>query len=402
MRHKIKDEKQKEARDILRQNNGSGLIAMATGCGKSKIAIDESKEIVAINKKAKILIVVPTEKLRDVNWKEEFEKWRAKSVYNKNVERSCYISANKIKDQEFDLVILDEAHNITENNSQFFENNEVKRIIALTATPPNSPEKVEILEKYGIKTIYHIPIDEAVELGLVSPYKITIVETRLDDKDKYIEIGTYKFTESSRYSFLSRTINSLMYKTHRTRAEDSNLKFRIFDRMRLIYNLRSKVNAAKILLENVVPKNERTLIFCGSIEQTLELADHRFFSKPSYKKGNKKSEERAKKLMPFYKKDEDFNAFKEEKINRLACINALNEGHNIPNVDNAVIVQLNSNEKDLVQRMGRIVRWRRGHIGHIYVIVCVDTVDEKWMRKAISGLDMQNIEFVRINNYEQN
>src|SRR5210317_1714301 len=92
-----------------------------------------------------ILIVVPTEKLRDVNWKEEFAKWSASYIYENNVERACYVSANKIFNKRYDMVILDEVHNITENNSLFFGQNSAKEVIGLTATMPDNYEKKQIL-----------------------------------------------------------------------------------------------------------------------------------------------------------------------------------------------------------------------------------------------------------------
>jgi superfamily II DNA or RNA helicase len=61
--------------------------------------------------------------------------------------------------------------------------------------------------------------------------------------------------------------------------------------------------------------------------------------------------------------------FKSEKVNRLSCVKAINEGHNFPGIDSGVIVQINSKEKDLIQRLGRLLRFRPGHEGHLYIVV---------------------------------
>src|SRR5690606_12656461 len=121
-------------------------------------------------------------------------------------------------------------------------------------TPPEDEEKKKILKKYGFDTIYKLSLDDAVSLGLVSPYRITVVETRLDDSNKYIEVGKYSFTEKARYDFLTKTINGMMFKRNKTPTDYNVLKFKTFDRMRLIYNLESKIKAAKWLLEGLIPK----------------------------------------------------------------------------------------------------------------------------------------------------
>lgn len=378
-KNEIKSQIQAEALALAKEEDRS-LVVAATGAGKSRIAVDYSKDIVSEKSNAKILIIVPTEKLRDENWLEEFEKWKAKTVWKRNVERSCYVSANKIKNKEYDLVILDEAHNITENNSIFFLNNKVKKSIALTATPPEDDIKKEILNHLGFKLVYNLPLDKAVELGLVSPYNITVVEVRLDDTDKYIKAGSkdkpFMQTERKQYQYMANSIRRMMFSSNP--SVKKQLKFALLRRMRFIYELRSKTEVAKYLLEHVIPKDERTIIFAGGIPQAEELCEYNFHSKK--------------------KNSDDFDAFKAEKLNRLSCVNALNEGHNIPNIDNGLVTQLNSKELNLVQRVGRVVRFRENHEATIYIICAIDTQDEKWVNKALQGFDPSKITYKRFDN----
>ena len=92
--YQIKDRVQMEAKEAFVANGGWGSVYMATGSGKSKIGVDLAVYDYNVCKgvrPSKVLIVVPTEKLRDENWKEEFEKWEAGEVWN-TVERTCYAS----------------------------------------------------------------------------------------------------------------------------------------------------------------------------------------------------------------------------------------------------------------------------------------------------------------------
>jgi superfamily II DNA or RNA helicase len=132
---------QKAAAEAWKKGGSWGLLAMATGTGKSRIAVDEVTELylnwsMGIPDPV-ILLVVPTEKLRDNNWEAEFEKWDAKTAYT-GLQRYCYASLNKVRGQVIDLVILDEGHSLTEHNSQFFLNNSIKKVMMLSATPPDA------------------------------------------------------------------------------------------------------------------------------------------------------------------------------------------------------------------------------------------------------------------------
>jgi ERCC4-related helicase len=90
------------------------------------------------------------------------------------------------------------------------------------------------------------------------------------------------------------------------------------------------------------------------------------------------------------------NKFLLGEIQRLSCVTALNEGHNLGKIDVAFIVQLNSKQLHFIQRIGRILRWSLEHKGQIIILVARDTIDEEWARKATYGLEETNIRWVKI------
>lgn len=392
---------QDEARIAFNNNRLWGAMLMATGTGKSKIAIDKVETFFKVksgNPHPKILLVVPTIKLRDNNWKEEFYKWGCPKEWDL-IERCCYVSLNKYKGEIFDFVILDEGHNITEDNSIFFDNNTVKSCLWLSATKPSDPTKIEILRKLKIYPIYELSLDVAVKLGLVAPYDVTVITTTLDDVDKYIQSGNAKKkffqTEKAKYGYLSLLLKKIPSKAS------------FLNRMRFIYNLKSKTEAAKWILENVIPKDIKTLIFCGGIEQAIEVCDRRFFSKPTYTKykGNMtkrreeiETEKKAKVDFKLYhwEGDEGFFDFKKNIINRLSCCEALNEGENIDGIDCGFIIQINSKELDLIQRLGRFIRFRPNHVGRLIILCVSDSIDKNWVENATKSLDSSNIRWVEL------
>lgn len=374
---KVKNRLQAEANLAHKEANRWGLVCMATGTGKSKTAIDAIKTLISFNPDARILVVVPTAKLRDKTWKEEFKVWDAEGIWELNVEKICYASLSKIKETHYDFVVMDEVHNLTEKSSDFFQFNTIKTCMALTATPPESQLKQMLLDKYKLDVIYEISLDEAVDLGVVAPYEITVIQTELDRVRANVEAGSkvkrFMVTEAGNYSYYAKIENS-------ERPEDQAKinKFFYIKRMQFIYKLNSKLESAKHLLEEFIPHDKRTIIFCGSTSHADKLADSVYHSKR--KKG-----------------DTGYDDFVNQITNRLSCVEALNEGDNLPNVDIAFIEQLNSNRLDLIQRIGRILRFRVGHTGKIIILCAKDTVDAKWVRLALLGLNPNKIRWIDYN-----
>ena len=373
MKNKNKDLEQKKALDLCLNTDGNVLLSMATGAGKSKIPIDYIKANPNISK---VAILVPTEELRDNNWRDEFDKWNALNIWEEKVESHCYASGSKIKGNQYDLVIMDEAHRITDLSFEFFKDNNISKIIALTATEPEQLSKIALFDRLNFEARHVLTLDEAIEKGIVADYKITVIYTMLDDNARYVKAGNknkpFYTTEKKQYDYFTKTINRIGNNVFATGRELSIKKALELKRMHLIYNLRSKLAAARYIKDEILDKDSRKLFFCGSIEQAEMLCDYTIHSKTD---------------------DKDLESFKKGTINQLASVNVLNEGVNIENVDGAMVVQLRSSQIQFIQRIGRTLRIRPGHKSNIYVIVCKDTQDEVWMQNALRNLDQSKIEY---------
>lgn len=365
--HMIQSRVQDEAITAFKLNKYFGCVYMATGTGKSRVAIKMSEQIVKHEGSPRVLLVVPTENLRDEGWKEEFKKWGHEEIWKNNVVACCYASLNKYKGETFDLVILDEGHHLTPNNAEFFSNNIVRACVFLTATPPTNQDKVLLLRRLGLEPVYILTLDESVRLGLIIPYDITIITMGLNKTDKYIKSGTAKkpfmSTEESTYQYMSRRIIK------------APTKMAYLHRMRFIYNLRSKTETAKLILQHVIPPELRTIIFCGSIDQANEVCEDRFHSKTTTM---------------------GMSRFRAGIINKISCVNSINEGQNIPALDVGFIVQLNSQQLHLFQRLGRFLRYRPGKSGKIIILITNDTVEVSWLERAMSEVDQSRVEVIKL------
>lgn len=348
-----------------------GLLNLAPRVGKTKIAID----IIKKEKPKRILWVTPNTKLRDEDIPAEFIQWKALSYFKKTT-IICWASlADHVG--EYDMVIMDEYQDITPVNAWplFSGTIKFKQIIGLSGTHPKHKEKNDIYNKLGLKILTGMSIDEAVERNLIAPYKITVVELRLNGKDKDIMAGgktkQWLQTEEQRYSYLTRLINAKQY------SGEIVPKFFYLNRMRFIYNLKSKHEFAKKFVKKL---EGRTLVFTGSIAQAEDMSEYTYHSKTD---------------------DKDLQEFMSKKIDELALVNSGGVGYTFRDVDNLVIVQVNSDGKgDATQKIARSLVLQEGYKANIYILCVVNTVDEDWKDKVLQSFSRENVEHVSYKNYE--
>lgn len=399
-RNQIKDQVQRAGTAAWVRNGMKGTLVMATGTGKSKVAVDRVKEIIRGTYqfpplKPTILLVTPTEALRDVNWPEEFLKWNV-TQYGMDtwVKRICYASLKNEKGNQYRLIILDEIHWLTERNSEgfkdakslvkFMSDNMCQEVMGLTATEPD-PErdamKAQIFEQIA-PVCFRYTLDQAVDDGLLPEYKVKIIQIPLDRIIKVIPAGTkanpFKNTELAAYEYLNKKVMKAQIATRKN--PNSNWAKSLYgERRRLIANLPSKARVAKTLIFRLMRAEKRFIVFCGGIEISRELCGLNVY--------NSSDEDKPRDML---------TAFKNKEISYLGVVDAVNEGHNIPDIDEGIIHQLSSNPRHVIQRLGRILR---GQDPVMYILVAQGTKDEDWCKEAIADLDRKRIVYESYMNY---
>ena len=247
MTQKEKNALQKAVVDATPENpRGRWLLAPRTG--KTKIGIDLIKR----EQPTSILWVTPSAELADFNNTEdgivsEFSKWKAKRYVNK-LTTSTWASLDKITGH-FGIIILDEEQHMTENNSENLRNGSLTgdAIVSMTGTPTKHEDKIKLYESLGLKPIYDISINEAVDIGLLSNYDMKIVEVGMSN-EKNIETGTkvkkWMTSEVSQYAYLTKTMQQAMFQKRR------DATFRVMERLRFIKNSPSKHNVGCLAYES--------------------------------------------------------------------------------------------------------------------------------------------------------
>lgn len=345
-----------EARDeILSIESPNILCELPTSFGKTKVALDLMRKRISVDKGARILIVVPRLVLMD-NWREEFVKWGVED-YLPFTEFVTYVSLPK-KAGTWDMIIFDEVHHLSERCRDSINDFDVKYCTLLSATVGRELKK-ELIALFTDLYIYKVSTKQAIQEEILPDPRVYLIPLALDNtktnceiiknKSQKIELTipysqrfqyakvknrriVIKCTQKQYYDDMSAMI--AWYKNKMSNDVFKNLFLRASgDRLKWLSEQKS--GHVKTLLDHL--KSQRTLTFCNGIPQTEELGKYCINSK------NKASEENLHK-------------FNEGKVDHITACNMLDEGMNLTNCRVGVYAVLNSSDRMIKQKLGRLLR----------------------------------------------
>lgn len=345
-----------EARDeILSIESPNILCELPTSFGKTKVALDLMRKRLSVDKGARILIVVPRLVLMD-NWREEFVKWGVED-YLPFTEFVTYVSLPK-KAGTWDMIIFDEVHHLSERCRDSINDFDVRYCTLLSATVGRELKK-ELIALFTDLYIYKVSTKQAIQEEILPDPRVYLIPLTLDNtktnceiiknKSQKIELTipysqrfqyakvknrriVIKCTQKQYYDDMSAMI--AWYKNKMFNDVFKNLFLRASgDRLKWLSEQKS--DHVKTLLDHL--KSQRTLTFCNGIPQTEELGKYCINSK------NKASEENLHK-------------FNEGKVDHITACNMLDEGMNLTNCRVGVYAVLNSSDRMIKQKLGRLLR----------------------------------------------
>lgn len=365
---------------ILDAPSNSILCELPTGVGKSKIALDYMCSKLDKSLPINILIVVPRLVLID-NWKEEFKKWGYED-YLQHTSFVTYISFPKMAGV-YDMIIFDEAHHLSERCRDALEDFISTYTLLLSATVGRNM-RCELNNIFENLYTCRITARTAIKEEILPDPKVFLIPLVLDNKYNnctiiknksqkieitipysqrfnYRKIKNKKIiitcTQQQYYDDLSSKI--LWYK-NKMFIEVYKNKFLQESGIRLRWLSDQKTQYIKYLLEHYL-QDQRVLTFCNGIPQTETLGKHCINSK------NKES-------------NNNLENFNKGKINHITACNMLDEGVNLTNCRVGVYASLNSSDRMITQKLGRLLR----HPNPILIIpYFMNTRDEEIVHKML-------------------
>ncbi|MEW9502592.1 DEAD/DEAH box helicase family protein [Jeotgalibacillus marinus] len=384
MAHKIPNfinvrDYQKDAISSWYNNNGKGLLEMATGTGKTITALSLSANLTKTVGKLAIIVVTPFTQL-SLQWVEEcrnfnllpikaFEnknKWSPKmeqyiDAYNENLlENICIVTTNATFSQKTfqsllanlknpALLIIDEAHYFGAKNLSKSLPEHINFRLALTATPERWMDEEgseRLLNYFGNKVVYKFGLDQAIKEGFLTRYYYYphLVELTPDEAESYVEL-TLKIRKLSHQAKVDKEKKEIMNRLAIKRA-------------RIIYSAHNKMN----VLRGIIEKNiniKKSLFYCGDgkvqsdvnievrqLDGVMSLLRNEFNIEAKRFTSSEPNKTRSKILTDFEKGE----------IDALVAIKCLDEGIDVPSTQTAYLISSTSNPKEFIQRRGRVLR----------------------------------------------
>ena len=313
-----------KALEQMRDNSETiALLYHATGTGKTTTAVLDAKRC-----GGRVLFIAHTQELVDQAAKRFRELWVNTTVgrYCEAIKQprahvvcasvqSMALHLEEFKDDDFDYLIVDEAHHAAADTYQkvlaYFK---PAFTLGLTATPERADDK-SILEIFK-NTAHKLDIQTAVEIGELVPVRCIRIHTNID-------LSKVRF-------------NSVQYN-----IRDLESKIYVPERNKLIVDT---------WMQYV--KDKRTVVFCASVkhaEQIAELFRGKGIQAAAVSGGMKKSER-----MEFQEK------FVHREIQVLCACDLLNEGWDCPEIEVLFMARPTMSKVLYTQQLGRGMRLYAG------------------------------------------
>jgi superfamily II DNA or RNA helicase len=362
METKTRTQVQNEAINHISKSNRVG-VAVSMGVGKTLIGLKHLDMLAP----AKVLVVAPKKSIFQ-SWKDEMAKHNLEHL-EQYVTFSTYISLPK-QSLNYDAVYLDECHNLLPSHETWLDQFKGK-IIGLTGTPPKFKLSVkgQLVNKF-CPIGYEYFVDDAVSDGILNDYEIIVHMIPLGTKKTMVAGNKYKkwpTSETESYIYWSERINN-------SANPHEGMMLRI-QRMKAMMTYPSKEEYATRLLNSI---SDKCILFANTQNQADKLCRH------SYHSENDDSEENLLK-------------FKAGIISKLSAVLQLNEGVNIPELKQGIIMHAYGNERKSSQRIGRLLRLNPTEKATVHILCYKGTIDESWTTAALSVFDQSKITYKDLN-----
>ena len=333
-------------------------VVLGTGVGKTLVGLKHME--LNTTSLMRTLVVAPKKSIFQ-SWKDDAETFNMQKQLNR-ITFTTYLSLNKHNPADFDAVYLDEVHSLLDSHRGFLQLYKGK-ILGLTGTPPKykDSEKGKLVQEF-CPVVYTFKADDAIENGILNDYQIIVHELSLDTNKNYpvlMKTKSFITSESQNYNYWGQRLETGSGPVHILRVM----------RMKALMEYPSKEKYTKKLLNSI---NTKCIVFANTQDQADRLCTY------SYHSNNPESED-------------NLQQFKDGNINELSTVMQLNEGVNIPNLRQGIIMHAYGNERKASQRIGRLLRLNPDDKAIVHILCFMGTVDEKWVKEALEGFDQSKI-----------
>ena len=360
---------QEEALIEFKSANYQGILAMATGAGKTITALACASNIKDLDL---IIVVVPIKDLV-TQWMDELDKltdfyspiaavgrsetWR-NTLYRKlrlihgNVQQvkrlptvlvGTYSGLSKSTVAELiedagglpikSLIIADEVHTAGSTQYRQILRDDFTYRLGLSATPirPHNEEGTQFVLDYFGNIVYELDLEQAIKLGILCEYEYHVYVVTLTDE------------ENEEYQRLTKRIVKLLRSGNDKISRSINRL--AIERSRIIKSASKKI----AILDRIIQKHplKKGMIYCADIDQA-DTVCHRLAQQGIIVSRFTSREDKQRSQI--------LNDFGQGRLDALVAVKCLDEGVNIPAAQEAIILASDTSQRQFIQRRGRILR----------------------------------------------
>jgi len=356
------------------KHKGRGTLKMATGSGKTIIALAIACELYQqIN--LEVLIVICPFRHLVLQWAEESKKfnlqpilafetvhnWQSKlslELYNLANKKQKFLTivttnstfiSESFQSQlayfpEKTIIVGDEAHNLGSPRLLASLPPTIGLRLALSATPErfyDDDGTDSLIDYFGSILQPEFTLKDAIKQGALVPYNYYPILVELTER------------ESLKYAKLTKKIGWILFNNDHW-ENNQQLTSLLIQRSRLIATAENKLLALKNLMSQRL-NTQATLFYCGDgntrqNERQIEAVT-RILGKELNFRVNTYTADTSLNQRETIKKQ-----LQSGELQGLVAIKCLDEGVDIPMIENAVILASGSNPRQFIQRRGRILR----------------------------------------------
>lgn len=365
---------QREALTSWESEGHRGVVEAVTGAGKTRVGLVAATE--ELSSGGKVLVLVPTlELLRQ--WHDRLIEFAPRARVNQlgggrraNFRTSDVIVAtsNSARDRDIyppkgeGLLIADECHRNGSARNKDALDGRFPRRLGLSATyARNDDGNADFLDPYFGGVCYRLGYERALQDGVIARFSAALIGVRFsaaerEEYDEYSEeyrrlrielVRKHGVTEEPFGEFM-KEVQELSEGGHERATMSARLFLSVFTkRRRLLAETPAKAEGLRKLVDAIRTAN-RTLVFTQTIEGAERAAQEL--------EGANISAGVVHSVMPTEERRAVLEMFAGGFLQVVVAPQVLDEGVDVPEADLAVILAASKTRRQMIQRMGRVLR----------------------------------------------
>ncbi|MEI8304091.1 MAG: DEAD/DEAH box helicase family protein [Burkholderiales bacterium] len=393
-----------------------GILAMATGTGKTLTAIDAVKRVRDKVPGSAVVITVPYQNLAvqwldalreqgfdvvgvfdsHLAWYEQVKNVFMASRYSDAVSMPCLVCVNaSFKENRFQdlltllaqtrqrnhMLVVDECHhfNAPEHLAKLPELFTLR--LGLSATPYDQFDE-HYLERYFGPIVYEFPLGRAIKEGFLTRYRYHLFLCNLDEE------------ETALYEDLTRKIVKIAGSEERMSPETlAKVQPFLLQRARVVGAAKDKLVKLRLHLERI-GRTPYSLFYCGDgkvdedgeqlrqIERVSELL-HQLHWRSSRITASESLKTRELLL----------EHLRTKSIDAVVSIKVLDEGIDVPACQSAYLLASQSSDRQGIQRRGRVLRKSQGKdIADLHDFLVIGGESDAKSLRLLAGKEIRRAE----------